>query len=56
MGKRPSSREAARQPRHWYPIEGADHNDIPLVGGAAYYVRLAAFATEVTGQQGAPAP
>ena len=43
--------QAAPPPRFWYPVEGADHNDLPFVGGAPYYRRLAEFATEVTGHK-----
>jgi fermentation-respiration switch protein FrsA (DUF1100 family) len=47
--------QAAPLPRYWYPVEGADHNDLPFVGGAPYYRRLAKFAAEVTGHDEAPA-
>jgi len=47
--------ETAPPPRYWYPVEGADHNDLPFVGGAPYYRRLAEFATEVTGHEETPA-
>ncbi len=35
--------EAAPQPKAWYPIPGAGHNDTYLVGSEAYFRRLATF-------------
>jgi len=35
--------EAANEPKQWYPIAGAGHNDTVIVGGAAYAERLDAF-------------
>lgn len=35
--------EAAPEPKAWYPIPGASHNDTYLVGGEAYFHRLATF-------------
>ena len=35
--------EAARPPKIFYPIPGADHNNTYQVGGAAYFRRLAEF-------------
>ena len=35
--------EAARQPKDWYLIAGAGHNDTFLIGGSAYFDRLAEF-------------
>jgi fermentation-respiration switch protein FrsA (DUF1100 family) len=42
--------EAAPEPRSWFEVEGADHNDLPFTGGRPYFERLAAFARQVTGQ------
>jgi fermentation-respiration switch protein FrsA (DUF1100 family) len=39
--------EAAPEPKVWYPIPGAGHNDTYVVGGQAYFQRLAAFANEL---------
>jgi fermentation-respiration switch protein FrsA (DUF1100 family) len=39
--------EAAPQPKAWFPIAGAGHNDTYLCGGQAYFRRLAAFAAEL---------
>ena len=35
--------EAAREPREWYLVPGADHNDLPWVGGRAYLERIDEF-------------
>jgi fermentation-respiration switch protein FrsA (DUF1100 family) len=42
--------DAAPEPRFWYEVEGADHNDLPFAGGQRYFERLADFARETTGQ------
>jgi len=36
--------KAAPEPKTWYPIPGAGHNDTYLAGGENYFRRLAAFA------------
>jgi hypothetical protein len=38
---------AAREPKSFYVIEGADHNDTYRVGGRAYFQRLRQFIQEV---------
>jgi uncharacterized protein len=35
--------EAAREPKEWFPLPGADHNDLPWVGGRAYLEKIDAF-------------
>jgi hypothetical protein len=35
--------EAANDPKRFYAIEGADHNDTYLVGGEAYFNALKEF-------------
>ncbi len=35
--------EAAKPPKEWYVIPGANHNDTYLVGGGLYFRRLAEF-------------
>ena len=35
--------EAAHEPKEWYEVEGAGHNDVEPVGGDAYYQRLEGF-------------
>jgi len=39
--------EAARSPKVFYRVEGADHNDLYEVGGKPYFRRLQQFAEEV---------
>ncbi len=34
---------AARQPKQFYPIKGAGHNDTFIAGGNGYYERLKSF-------------
>ncbi len=41
--------EAARQPKEWLTVAGADHNDLPWVGGARYLDALEAFVGRVGG-------
>jgi fermentation-respiration switch protein FrsA (DUF1100 family) len=38
--------DAAKEPKFFYPIQGAGHNDTFIVGGTPYYQRLVRFATE----------
>jgi fermentation-respiration switch protein FrsA (DUF1100 family) len=35
--------EAAPEPREWLEVPGADHNDLPWVGGAPYLQAIGAF-------------
>lgn len=35
--------DAVKGPKAWYVVRGADHNDVPAVGGQAYYERIEAF-------------
>lgn len=44
--------EAAREPRRWYGVSGAGHNDVHLVGGAEYYDELARFVGAATDESG----
>ncbi|MDR4501079.1 MAG: alpha/beta hydrolase [Nitrospirales bacterium] len=39
--------QTARGPKIWYPVKGAGHNDVPSVGGQAYYARLLSFIQKV---------
>jgi hypothetical protein len=39
--------EAAQEPKAWYPIHGAGHNNTYQIGGEAYFRRLAEFATSL---------
>jgi fermentation-respiration switch protein FrsA (DUF1100 family) len=36
--------EAAGEPKSWFPIPGAGHNDTYVIGGEGYFHRFAAFA------------
>lgn len=46
---------AAPEARGWLQVSGAGHNDVPLVGGAEYWDRVAAFVREcVEGPRGEP--
>ena len=47
--------EAAGQPKQALWIDGAHHNDVPLVGGARYWVALVAFGGQVATAAGAAA-
>jgi fermentation-respiration switch protein FrsA (DUF1100 family) len=47
--------EAAGQPKQALWIEGAHHNDVALVGGARYWLALAAFGRQVAAAGGVPA-
>jgi fermentation-respiration switch protein FrsA (DUF1100 family) len=38
---------AAREPKEFYSIAGAHHNDTYLVGGDAYFARLRSFVERV---------
>jgi hypothetical protein len=35
--------ELANEPKHFSPVPGADHNDVPWVGGAAYFQAIDRF-------------
>ncbi|OQW35499.1 MAG: peptidase [Nitrospira sp. SG-bin1] len=39
--------DVAKPPKEWYVIQGADHNNTYLVGGRAYFLRLAEFIKKV---------
>lgn len=39
--------DAAREPKEWYVVEGAGHNDLPWVGGRRYYEKVHDFLTSV---------
>ena len=46
--------EAAAAPKQAHWIEGAHHNDLPIVGGAQYRAALVAFGRQVATSAGAP--
>jgi fermentation-respiration switch protein FrsA (DUF1100 family) len=35
--------EAAHEPKRWYIVSGAGHNDVPFVGGESYYREIDTF-------------
>ena len=39
--------EAAPEPKRWYSVSGADHNDVPFVGGELYFREIDTFIQEV---------
>ena len=39
--------ELARQPKRWYTVPGAGHNDVPYVGGHPYFHQLITFIQQV---------
>jgi fermentation-respiration switch protein FrsA (DUF1100 family) len=41
--------EAASDPKEFYTLQGAGHNDTYLVGGKAYFCKIRAFMDQVTG-------
>ena len=41
--------DAARQPKSFYLVEGADHNNLYAIGGRPYFQRLKHFSEEVVG-------
>ena len=47
--------EAATAPKQALWVDGAHHNDVPLVGGERYWSALAAFGRQVAGAAGRPA-
>ena len=41
---------AAKAPKELYVVQGADHNDVPSVGGRAYFATLSEFIARVIGR------
>lgn len=35
--------DAALEPKQWYAVSGAEHNDVPFVGGEPYFREIATF-------------
>jgi hypothetical protein len=35
--------EAAHEPKRWYVVSGAEHNDVPFVGGESYFREIDTF-------------
>lgn len=42
--------DAAPEPKRWYVVPGADHNDVPFVGGEPYYREMLNFIRSITPQ------
>ncbi len=42
--------ESASEPKEWYPIEGAGHNDTFYVGGEEYFRRIGTFIRRALGE------
>jgi uncharacterized protein len=40
--------QAAHEPKQWYVVPGAGHNDVPYVGGSLYFQKIVNFAQRVT--------
>lgn len=40
--------DAAQEPKQWYVVSGAGHNDVPYVGGDPYFQRIVNFVQRVT--------
>ena len=38
--------EAANEPKKWYAVSQAEHNDVPFVGGEAYFQEIDAFLSQ----------
>jgi hypothetical protein len=36
--------DAGRDPKEWFPVSGAGHNDVFWVGGPEYFRRIGRFA------------
>jgi uncharacterized protein len=47
--------KAAHEPKQWYVVPGADHNDVPFVGGNSYYEKIRDFIQTVVNGEGIPA-
>ncbi len=45
--------EAALPPKSFYVVRGADHNNLPFVGGRAYFAKLVEFIAAAVRRQGA---
>ncbi len=35
--------DAAREPKQWHVVSGAEHNDVPFVGGEPYFQKIETF-------------
>lgn len=39
--------DAAHEPKQWYAVSGAEHNDVPFVGGESYFREIDTFLQRV---------
>jgi hypothetical protein len=39
--------DTAHEPKQWYVVPGADHNDVPFVGGNPYFREIMSFVQTV---------
>ena len=39
--------DTAHEPKQWYVVPGADHNDVPFVGGNPYFQKIMSFVQTV---------
>ena len=39
--------DAAHEPKRWYAVSGAEHNDVPFVGGESYFREIDTFIQRV---------
>ena len=40
--------DAAHEPKQWFVIVGAEHNDVPFVGGISYFQKITGFVQTIT--------
>ena len=43
--------DAAHEPKRWYVVSGAEHNDVPYVGGEPYFQEINMFVQRVLSKQ-----
>ena len=43
--------DAAHEPKRWYVVSGAEHNDVPYVGGELYFREIDTFIQRVLSKQ-----
>lgn len=41
--------DAAQEPKQWYTVAGAGHNDVPYIGGDPYFQRIVDFVQKAAG-------
>ena len=48
--------DAAHEPKQWYVVPGADHNDVPFVGGNPYFHTITSFVQTVVSKSHGRSP